>query len=262
MLLGTSCAPYTPYTVNQSLIAYNNMSPSPIPYTIADAFTNKPFSGNPAAVIVLRNGLQLADSTSRLIARELNLSETAFVTPKPGDDDAAGSASLTFGLRWFTPRVEVALCGHATLAAAHVLFADPDLVPPAVAELRFETRKAGVLVVRRAPTGVGYQMHFPAGTTAKVDDAVLAGQIAHVLKRALGPAHAAAYIGAVQEHAFAGYLLIDLDGPVDLGKIEVNPSAFVRCLSEPVLSSGADAKWHIIYLTVLYSWTSHRSTRS
>lgn len=106
MLLSTSCAPYTPYTVNQSLIAYNNMSPSPIPYTIADAFTNKPFSGNPAAVIVLRNGLQLADSTSRLIARELNLSETALVTPKP-DDDAAGSASLTFGLRWFTPRVEV-----------------------------------------------------------------------------------------------------------------------------------------------------------
>lgn len=237
------------------------MSPSPIPYTVADAFTDKPFSGNPAAVIVLRNGLQLADSTSRLIARELNLSETAFVTPKP-DDDAAGSASLTFGLRWFTPRIEVALCGHATLAAAHVLFADPDLVPPAVAELRFETRKAGVLVVRRAPTGVGYQMHFPAGTTAKVDDAVLAGQIAHVLKKALGPAHAAAYIGAVQEHAFAGYLLIDLEGPVDLGKIEVKPSAFVRCLSESVLSSGADAKWHIIYLTGLYSWTSHRSTRS
>lgn len=230
------------------------MAPSRLSYTVADAFTDKPFGGNPAAVIVLDNGLQLADSTARLIAREFNLSETAFITPKPEDAAPTGGTSLTFGLRWFTPRLEVALCGHATLASAHVLFADPALVPPTVAELRFETRKAGVLVVRRAPTpGGGYQMQFPAGTTTPVD-VVPAGQIAHVLKEALGPApeHAAAYIGAVQEPAFAGYLLIEIMGPVDLGKIDANPSAFVRCLSSSFVPA----------LTLCFSLTSHRSTRS
>ncbi len=75
-----------------------------------DAFTSKPFAGNPAAVCVMRSPAQ--ESWMHEVAREMNLSETAFLHP-----DADG-----YRLRWFTPAVEVALCGHATLASAHVLW--------------------------------------------------------------------------------------------------------------------------------------------
>jgi PhzF family phenazine biosynthesis protein len=77
---------------------------------IVDSFTDKPFAGNPAAVHIYEN--TLSDAEMLAIANELNLSETAFVQP----------AEKGFNLRWFTPVAEVALCGHATLAAAHILF--------------------------------------------------------------------------------------------------------------------------------------------
>src|SRR5580692_2047415 len=91
-----------------------------------DAFTNKPFAGNPAAVCVLPAAPD--ESWMRNVAREMNLAETSFVVPN-GDG---------FNLRWFTPTVEVALCGHATLAAAHVLWQDGHLPQGAVA--RFHTQ--------------------------------------------------------------------------------------------------------------------------
>ena len=82
-----------------------------IPYFHVDAFTSKQFAGNPAGVCLLE-GSWPADALMQHIAAENNLSETAFVLPREGD----------FALRWFTPKVEVDLCGHATLAAAFVLF--------------------------------------------------------------------------------------------------------------------------------------------
>ena len=82
-----------------------------IPITWVDAFSDAPFAGNPAAVCVTESPLSAARMQS--IAFELGIAETAFVTPT--DHPAA------FGLRWFTPSIEVDLCGHATLAAAHAL---------------------------------------------------------------------------------------------------------------------------------------------
>jgi PhzF family phenazine biosynthesis protein len=101
-----------------------------------DAFADRPFTGNPAAVIPL--GEWLADETMQAIAMENNLSETAFTVPATGDAD--------YELRWFTPTTEVALCGHATLASGHVLI-EGDAV-------RFRTRKAGVLIVGRQGDGL------------------------------------------------------------------------------------------------------------
>ena len=83
-----------------------------------DAFTNVPFSGNPAAVCVMPNAR--SDEWLRNVAREMNLSETAFLVPRNGD----------FDLRWMTPAVEVDLCGHATIASAHVLWQDGHLPAP------------------------------------------------------------------------------------------------------------------------------------
>ena len=102
-----------------------------LPFVQVDAFADRPFTGNPAAVMPLREWLP--DQTMQAIAMENNLSETAFTVPASGDAD--------YELRWFTPTTEVALCGHATLASGHVLIEGD--------EVRFRTRKAGVLAVRR-----------------------------------------------------------------------------------------------------------------
>lgn len=111
-----------------------------------DAFTDVPFAGNPAAVSILPAP---RDATwMQHVAREMNLSETAFLV---GRDDGA------YDLRWFTPTVEVDLCGHATLAAAHVLYETGPLASDAVA--RFETR-SGTLLARR--DGVRVVLDFPS----------------------------------------------------------------------------------------------------
>lgn len=117
----------------------------PTPLYHVDAFCTGPFTGNPAAVCLLEGPAD--GGWMQSVAAEMNLSETAFVHPE-GDG---------FALRWFTPAVEVELCGHATLAAAHVLWeADHlDLMMPA----RFQTR-GGVLSARRA--GDRIELDFPA----------------------------------------------------------------------------------------------------
>jgi PhzF family phenazine biosynthesis protein len=113
--------------------------------TQVDAFTDKPFAGNPAAVCILPRPAD--EAWMKGVAREMNLSETAFLAPRDGDYD----------LRWFTPSVEVALCGHATLASAHVLWEEDHLKPEAQA--RFHT-KSGVLTADRR--GNWIEMDFPA----------------------------------------------------------------------------------------------------
>ncbi|XP_006149008.1 phenazine biosynthesis-like domain-containing protein [Tupaia chinensis] len=89
-----------------------------LPIFIADAFTARAFRGNPAAVCLLEN--KLDEDMHQKIAREMNLSETAFIRKLHPTDDFTQSSC--FGLRWFTPASEVPLCGHATLASAAVLF--------------------------------------------------------------------------------------------------------------------------------------------
>src|ERR1041384_3060537 len=110
-----------------------------------DAFTNRPFAGNPAAVCVLQE--PKPDQWLRDVAREMNLSETAFLTPQNGG----------YNLRWLTPAVEVDLCGHATVASAHVLWQDGHL--PGDRQARFHTR-SGLLTADRR--GEWIELDFPA----------------------------------------------------------------------------------------------------
>ena len=113
--------------------------------TQVDAFTSRPFAGNPAGVCILPKA---ADAAWMLnVAREMNLAETAFLVPQQDGYD----------LRWFTPAVEVDLCGHATLASAHVLWEDGDLKPQQQA--RFHT-KSGVLTADRRDGLI--ELDFPA----------------------------------------------------------------------------------------------------
>ncbi|HRR26808.1 MAG TPA: PhzF family phenazine biosynthesis protein [Acidobacteriota bacterium] len=121
-----------------------------------DAFTTKRFAGNPAAVVLLGER-QLPDGLMQAIAAENNLSETAFVGgPEPSEE-----GGQTFHLRWFTPACEVDLCGHATLAAAHVLFSRRLFLGEAVV---FRSR-SGPLQVSRSDRG--YAMDFPARPPAE-----------------------------------------------------------------------------------------------
>jgi PhzF family phenazine biosynthesis protein len=110
-----------------------------------DAFTNKPFAGNPAAVCLLPE--PRSEDWMQSVAMEMNLSETAFLVRQ---EDG-------FNLRWFTPVVEVDLCGHATLASSHVLWEDGILKPDE--EARFHT-KSGLLTARRNADWI--ELDFPA----------------------------------------------------------------------------------------------------
>ncbi len=121
-----------------------------------DAFSSRLFGGNPAAVVVLDGWLE--DRVLAAVAAENNLSETAFVIPRP-----EAPASDVLPLRWFTPTVEVDLCGHATLAAAHVLF---DHYLPGLDTLRFATRSGQVAVARR---GDLLCLDFPARPARPVE---------------------------------------------------------------------------------------------
>ncbi len=114
--------------------------------TVVDSFTDRPFTGNPAAVAIV--DAFPPEARMQQVAAEMNLAETAFVAPRPdGHHD----------LRWFTPSVEVDLCGHATLAAAHVLGAPAS----------FHTR-SGVLTCARGASGQ-IEMDFPATPSSEAE---------------------------------------------------------------------------------------------
>jgi PhzF family phenazine biosynthesis protein len=116
-----------------------------IPIYQLDAFTDRPFAGNPAAVCPLESWLP--EATMQAIAAENNLSETAFFVPE----------GERYGLRWFTPVSEIDLCGHATLATAYVVFR---FLMPGTRHVAFRTEKAGVLEVTRE--GELLALDFPA----------------------------------------------------------------------------------------------------
>jgi PhzF family phenazine biosynthesis protein len=134
----------------------------PQPIVQVDAFADRPFAGNPAAVCVLDRPREAG--WMQHVALEMNLSETAFLERR-GDG---------YSLRWFTPACEVDLCGHATLASAHVLWQDGHLPPDA--EARFHTR-SGVLTARR--DGDWIWLDFPSlpPTPAPQPPAGLAGAL-------------------------------------------------------------------------------------
>ncbi len=120
-----------------------------LPFVQIDAFADAPFTGNPAAVMPLQ--AWLPDAVLQQIAEENNLAETAFIVP------CADPETADWDLRWFTPGIEVALCGHATLAAGHLILSSV----PTMTAVRFSTVKAGVLTVERAGDA-GYVVALPS----------------------------------------------------------------------------------------------------
>ena len=145
----------------------------PVPIYQVDAFTSEPFRGNPAGVCLLETARD--EAWMQAVAAEMNLSETAFVVPR---------ADGTFDLRWFTPAAEVELCGHATLAASHILWEIERL--DASEQARYYTR-SGLLTADRLDDG-RVELDFPAIPSAACDapdgllDGLDVGHAVHVAR--------------------------------------------------------------------------------
>ena len=133
-----------------------------LPYYHVDAFADRPFTGNQAAVMPLAAWLD--DHVLQAIGEENAFAETAFIIP-----DATGEAD--YELRWFTPTVEVRMCGHATLASGHIVLGQN----PEMDRVTFRTRKVGVLEVRR--DGDGYAVALPTIAAEPMDFAEAASAV-------------------------------------------------------------------------------------
>jgi len=140
-----------------------------LPLFQVDAFTDQPFAGNPAAVCILDK--MYDDAWLQQVASEMNLSETAFLSPL---DDG-------YNLRWFTPAVEVDLCGHATLASAHVLWEQGYLASGVQA--RFHT-KSGLLTAKQYDAWI--ELNFPAKPAVPAEDVPGLAEALGVTPRYLG----------------------------------------------------------------------------
>lgn len=182
--------------------------------TQVDAFTDRPFRGNPAAVCVLDKPRD--ESWMQAVAAEMNLAETAFLVREPENDSAV------FRLRWFTPVVEVDLCGHATLASAHVLWTEGHLAleSPAL----FETR-SGRLVARRREDWI--ELDFPATPVST--------------EKPADPAACAAVLGVPVR--FAGHSKFDVLAEVESEAVLLGLEPdFVRLAAMPVRGLIATAR--------------------
>ena len=189
----------------------------PQPIVQVDAFADRPFAGNPAAVCIL--DAPRDEGWMQSVAMEMNLSETAFLHP----------AEDGWNLRWFTPAVEVALCGHATLASAHVLWQDGRL--PAGAQARFHTR-SGLLTAERE--GEWIRMDFPAKPEqqAPAPDG---------LERALGAAPV--YVG--RSH-FDWLVEVDSEDAVRALTPDIGLLATVEARGVIVTARGADGRYDFV----------------
>ena len=215
-------------------------------YTVVDAFTDKPFSGNPAAVIILPTEPCYDDATLQGIATEMNLSETAFIIqpPRVGKSDAEyqppDEPFVSYGLRWFTPVEEWrGVCGHATICSASVLFADETRVPSNIHEIRFSTL-SGLLTARRiiqddAPPK--YELEFPAGDIVQLSD-LAANKVQEAVIKATHPDVKVEFMGVCSAKTpYKGYLLIEIDDKIPLKGMKVDSG---------ILVSGVDSRTQVV----------------
>ncbi|HEV8193479.1 MAG TPA: PhzF family phenazine biosynthesis protein [Ktedonobacterales bacterium] len=175
-----------------------------------DAFTNTPFGGNPAAVCILPEPAD--DTWMQHVAREMNLADTAFLYRQ---EDG-------FQLRWFTPAIEVDLCGHATLASAHILWEEGHLQPGELA--RFSTRSGLLTAVRQ---GAWIELDFPA---TPAEPAEIPGELSQALGVEL------AYVGKNQSD-----YLVEVDSEATLRALTPDVNLLARLPARGVIVTSRSA---------------------
>ncbi|KAJ3193022.1 hypothetical protein HK101_005573 [Irineochytrium annulatum] len=202
-------------------------------FKVVDAFTSTAFGGNPAAIIVLSGDAFPKDELLAKIAAEFNLSETAFLLPDRRDK--ADDGSPLFHLRWFTPKVEVVLCGHATLASAHVLFST--LANPLPSRIRFKTL-SGILVAKlHDAESKSISLDFPAPPVEVCEDKFVRKQV----ELATGLSKEKfLYWGAQKQ-----YYVVEVEPDVDLEKLDVDFSALAKITDRNVILASTPHSRHL-----------------
>jgi len=205
-----------------------------VPFHFIDAFTREPFAGNPAAVVHFSADDQRAHDSQLLlkVAREFNLSETAFLRPleaaeRDGEAAEAEASEPRYSLRWFTPSVEFPLCGHATLASAHALFSTRH---PDAARIRFETM-SGTLLAERLQDG-RVELDFPADQEILERNDVEAKKVTSLVEEA--HAELSRHVVAIAVGRLG--VVVELDASFDLQHAVINAKPLVR-IPDPLRST-------------------------
>ena len=208
-----------------------------LPLFQVDAFSEGPFTGNPAAVVPLKHAIDAG--LMQKIAEENNLSETAFTMPIPGETGASATGTPTFALRWFTPTTEVELCGHATLGAAAALRA-AGIVAKNAEAVQFST-KSGLLVARYQDDG-SIEIDLPAAVSTKP----ISADLAAATERALDVP-----IRAMFDHR---YVLAILESEEAVAQLEPSEAA-LRDAGQPIIASAASAQPGIDFVSRFFAPT-------
>lgn len=211
----------------------DSASPKAYDFSLINAFSGSLFGGNPAAVLFL-NG-PLADESAYLkLAQNFNQPIASFIIPADDEPGEPDETTATFRIRWFTIMKETALCGHGTVAAAHALFARPELVSSSIRTLRFKAMHGYVyarrVLVDGAPDRI--EIEFPAFTAKAVEDAEfkrISAAVAKALRREV-KVNFIGYSGGGEKGSEV-YVLIELDESEALSGVSVDISALVRTLS-------------------------------
>lgn len=199
-----------------------------LPYTVIDAFSTSAFRGNPAAVIVLPPSFELPDETLLAVAQEFNLPMTAFIHLDHAHDQSTVT-DAAFRLRWFNTQHEYHFCGHATLAAAQVLFSSSEQLDANTQEIAFTTL-AGELKARKI--GSEIELNFPAGEVLLVDDIYEGGiSLQNSVVRAVrlrGEESIRAIGVGGGGDSFKGFMVVELDPSTQLKELRPDVTCFVR----------------------------------
>jgi PhzF family phenazine biosynthesis protein len=203
--------------------------PTEIAYSLAAAFTHGTniFSGNPAAVVFVPEGLELPDETLKGLAANFAQPITSFVT-SPSQKTTAHPEISRFGIRWFTPLLhEATMCGHGMMAAAKVIFDTPGMVGDDVEEIEFETKMVGTVRARKVvdDTEGRLEISLAAGETVEILGEERE-RLCNIYKEALGREVRVNYIGAGQG-SFKNYILVEIDEKDNLGGEVPDPDIIV-----------------------------------
>lgn len=192
------------------------------PVFVANAFTADAHGGNPAAIVLVPEFPET--ETMQKIAINLNQPMSAFLSSPPHQDPSETSAG--FDVRWFSPTgIEIPLCGHATLAAAGLLFfeSEPNLISKTITSLGFRGRSGALLTARKDGDWVEIALSSSVATAAPPE---VAERVSVALRKAMGDDILVKFVG-VGGKGFEHYLLVEVDECCNLGHRKVDNQAFV-----------------------------------
>jgi PhzF family phenazine biosynthesis protein len=204
-------------------------SPQKFPFDVGNAFTDQLEGGNPAAIVHLPSLTALPDATLQTIAVNFNQPITVFITPLAHSESrvgpsASGTTMTRSGIRWFTPELEVPLCGHGTLAAAASIFRGVDGAgAEEITEILFEATSGKFLVARKVEED-RIEIELDSETSEELpveEDIALRGVLANALSKNIPVRYTGRGAGHLKQYA-----LIEVD-TLELKNIKVNAEAFV-----------------------------------